>query len=778
MLLKIKGTSASLPSGHAAQVDKDIVSWNLIIRQALKKLGVYYYIFPTYSQAKKVIWDSITNDGMRFRDFIPPSLVKSSNSQEMKIFLTNGSLIQLIGSDHIDCYDEKTEILTENGWKFFKDLDKTETVATLKNGFLVYDKPSHYIEKEYSGVMYSGNNNSIDFLVTPRHRFFVKSGKGFYKFKKITEISLSGDSVPSTCKWVGEETETFTFPETINSWTCGKGRKVIDKRSRSLPMEKFVALLGIYLSEGSTYKDDRNYRVIISQTKANIREKIRSLLDSSNINYCIDKKGFNILDKQMYLYFSRLNKQKDRFIPKDIKNLSPKYLSILLEWLVYGDGSVQGKQIKYYSSSKKLIDDVQEIVIKLGFSGNISVKAKKGTKCYFKRDSRYIEYKSDLYQLLIRRSKFKRFASSKKKYITTQEYSGKIYCVTVPSGVIKVRRNGKEIWSGNSVVGTNPIGCVFSEYALQSPDAYKFLRPILVANNGWALFESTPRGRINHLYELYQIALNSPEWFCYKLTLDDTQHISRHTIEKEKAEGLMSEDLIMQEYYTSFDLGIEGSYYSRYIDKMRLNGQITNVPWEPSFKVHTAWDLGMRDATSIIFFQTVGTTVRIIDCYENTSQGLEHYAKYLSSLPYDYGKHFAPHDIAVRELGTGVSRLEKSRQLGLHFKIAPKLSIEDGIEACRSTFAKVWLDEDKGQPLLKALESYRQEYDSKRGCYTGRVLHDLSSNFSDAYRYMCISLPKCRDGLSSEDIDRNYREAKYGNQSNLPDFFRDDYPKY
>jgi hypothetical protein len=410
---------------------KDIVSWNLIIRQALKKLGVYYYIFPTYSQAKKVIWDSITNDGMRFRDFIPPALIQSSNSQEMKIFLTNGSLIQLIGSDHID-----------------------------------------------------------------------------------------------------------------------------------------------------------------------------------------------------------------------------------------------------------------------------------------------------------------------------------------------------------AIVGTNPRGCVFSEYALQSPDAYKFLRPILVANDGWALFESTPRGRMNHLYELYQIAQYSPEWFCYKLTLDDTNHISRHAIEKEKAEGLMSEDLILQEYYTSFDLGVEGSYYSRYIDKMRLNGQITTVPWEPSFKVHTAWDLGMRDATSIIFFQVVGAVVRIIDCYENTSQGLEHYAKYLSGLPYDYGKHFAPHDIAVRELGTGVSRLEKSRQLGLHFKVAPKLSIEDGIEAVRSTLAKVWLDDVKCQPLLKSLESYRQEYDSKRGCYTGRVLHDLSSNFADAMRYLCLSLPKTRDGLSSEDIDKNYREAKYGNQSNLPGFFRDDYPKY
>ena len=324
----------------------------------------------------------------------------------------------------------------------------------------------------------------------------------------------------------------------------------------------------------------------------------------------------------------------------------------------------------------------------------------------------------------------------------------------------------------DSIVGTNPIGCVFSEYALQDPKAYQFLRPILVANKGFAIFESTPRGRRNHLYELYQIASNSEDWFCSKLTLDDTQHISFDVIEKEKAEGLMSEDLIRQEYYTSFDRGVEGAYYTRYLDQMRLNNQITKVPWEPAFLVHTAWDLGVRDATSIIFFQTIGTTLRIIDCYENTGQGLEFYVKKLSALPYNYGKHIAPHDIKVRELGTGVSRLEKARQLGIRFTVAPNLPIEDGIETVRSTLPKTWIDEEKCKPLITALESYRQEYDSKRNIYKGIPLHDSSSHFSDAFRYLCLSLPRIRDGLSAEEIERNYREALYG-EKELPPFFRD-----
>jgi phage terminase large subunit len=324
----------------------------------------------------------------------------------------------------------------------------------------------------------------------------------------------------------------------------------------------------------------------------------------------------------------------------------------------------------------------------------------------------------------------------------------------------------------DSLMGTNPQGVVFSEYALQDPRAYQYMRPILTANGGWALFLSTPRGK-NHLWELYQIALNSPEWFCYKITVEDTGHIPLSEIEKERAEGIMSEDLIQQEYYCSFDMGVEGSYYSKYLDRMRLKGQISEVPWEPSFKVHTAWDLGVRDSTSIIFFQTVGQTIRIIDCYEKNKEGLEHYVKVLQSKPYAYGKHIAPHDIGVQEFGSGITRIEKARQLGIKFTVANDVSIVDGIEAVRSSLAKIWIDEKMGNQLIKALESYRQEYDAKRKVYKDYPLHDWSSHFADAMRYLCISLPKTRDGASPEEIDRRYNEAMYGSNP-MPRFFRDD----
>ena len=434
-------------------------------------------------------------------------------------------------------------------------------------------------------------------------------------------------------------------------------------------------------------------------------------------------------------------------------------------------------RIKYYSTSKKLIEDVQEIAIKLGYSGNVSIKNNIGDKHWFKRENRFVENKHVLYQFLVRTSKFKRFSSSKKKYITKENYDGIVYCVSVPSGVIKVRRNGKEMWSGNSLVGSNPYACIFSEYALQDPRAYQFIRPILTANDGWALFISTPRGK-NNLYELYQIALNSTDWFAYKLTLDDTKHIPYSEIEKERAEGIMSEDLILQEYFTSFSQGIEGAYYAKYLDRMRVNNQIGPVPWEPGFKVHTAWDIGVRDSTSIIFFQTIGQTVKLIDCYENSKQGLEHYVKVLEQKPYSYGKHIGPHDIRVKEWGSGMTRVEKAKQLGVKFTIADSISIEDGIEAVRSALSKIWIDQTKCAPLIKALENYRQEYDAKKKVYKSCALHNWASHYADCARYLCISLPKTRDGLSAEDLEKRYREAIYGDQGGLPDIFRDNNGRY
>jgi hypothetical protein len=321
----------------------------------------------------------------------------------------------------------------------------------------------------------------------------------------------------------------------------------------------------------------------------------------------------------------------------------------------------------------------------------------------------------------------------------------------------------------NSIVGTNPQGMIFSEYALQDPNAYIFSRPILSANDGWACFLSTPRGK-NSLFELYNIALNNPDiWFTSKLTVDDTQHITKEALEQERID--MSEDMIQQEWYCSFTMGVEGSYYNKYIDRMRLNNQIGDVSWDPSHKVHTSWDIGVRDSTSIIFFQQIGVSVRLIDFYERSKEGLEHYVKIIKEKPYEYGKHIAPHDIQVREFSSGMSRIDKARNLGINFTVARNIPIMDGIEVVRSTLGHIYIDKTRCKQLIRAIENYRQEFDPKKKVYSRTPLHNEFSHANDALRYLCISLPRTSDRMTAADIDKLKSDA-LGVKDALPGFFR------
>ena len=330
----------------------------------------------------------------------------------------------------------------------------------------------------------------------------------------------------------------------------------------------------------------------------------------------------------------------------------------------------------------------------------------------------------------------------------------------------------------NTLVGTNPRGIVFSEYALQHPDGWSYSIPILRANDGFAIFQSTPRGR-NHFYDLWKIAQSNPDvWYSCKLTVEDTKHVNVSQIQEDVERGEISQDMVSQEYYCSFDMGISGSFYAAQVDRMRLNFQIGQVPWEPTLRVHTAWDIGVRDSTVILFFQNFGTTVRIIDYYEKSSEGLEHYVKVINSKPYIYGKHIAPHDIGVREFGTGMTRIEIAKKMGLNFITAPDIGLMDGIEAVRAGLAKVYIDEAKCKPLIKALENYRREYDTEKKVYRSQPLHDQYSHAADAMRYLCVSLPKTKDGLAPEELERRYQEAMHGIQGSLPNVFRDDMMKY
>jgi len=298
----------------------------------------------------------------------------------------------------------------------------------------------------------------------------------------------------------------------------------------------------------------------------------------------------------------------------------------------------------------------------------------------------------------------------------------------------------------DSIVGTNPVGVIFSEYSLHRPQAWQYLRPILIENKGWALFNFTPRG-INHAYNLYTAATADPSWFTEKLTIEDTKRhtgkpvVSQQDIEMERASN-MPEALIQQEYYCSFTAGVVGSYYATMVDKLYSQKRITSVPHEPALPVYTAWDLGMKDATAIWFFQVWGKEIRVIRYYENEGEAMPHYVRYCKTLRdeenYNYEEHFAPHDIEVRELSTGRTRREITAELGFHFTVVPKLSIVDGIEATRSVLPMCCFDERKCKLGIDALMNYQKRYNEKQQSYSETPLKNWACHGADAFRYMSV----------------------------------------
>jgi len=305
----------------------------------------------------------------------------------------------------------------------------------------------------------------------------------------------------------------------------------------------------------------------------------------------------------------------------------------------------------------------------------------------------------------------------------------------------------------DSIVGTNPLGVVFSEYSLQDPVAWDYIRPILAENGGWALFNFTPRGE-NHAKELLDYALTDPKnWYVSILDVDATKTISPETLERERKEIIAKngdDSIFRQEYYNSFSAALQGSYYGKIIEKLEKNNQITTVPYDESLPVMTWWDLGVNDSMSIGFFQLHGLQWRLIDYLEGSGEGLGYYIKELSDKGYIYSKHYAPHDIVVKEMGTGKSRLETAKELGLKFETitlkdgkiksaVPMLSIEDGIQAVRVKLSSLWIDKDKCQRVVRALKNYHKDYDEVNKVYRNNPKHDWSSHCADMIRYWAIT---------------------------------------
>jgi hypothetical protein len=286
--------------------------------------------------------------------------------------------------------------------------------------------------------------------------------------------------------------------------------------------------------------------------------------------------------------------------------------------------------------------------------------------------------------------------------------------------------------------------CVFDEFGMQNPRVWgEVVRPALSDRQGSACFLGTPAGH-NHFFDLLdtargQIAEGSQDWYFKVCKASETGIVRPDELDAAKAQ--MTPEQYEQEYECSFTAAIIGAYYGKLLGEAEEDDRITRVPYDPMYPVHTAWDLGINDSTAIWFAQIFrGGAVNVIDYYESSGVGLDHYADILTKKDYNYGDHLAPHDIEVRELGSGKSRLETAYSLGIRFKVVPKMKVADGINAARMLLPKCYFDRDKTAEGLDMLRQYRQEWDDKKRSFRDAPRHDFTSHAADAFRYLAVGL--------------------------------------
>ena len=267
----------------------------------------------------------------------------------------------------------------------------------------------------------------------------------------------------------------------------------------------------------------------------------------------------------------------------------------------------------------------------------------------------------------------------------------------------------------------------------------EIIRPALSDRKGSCVFIGTPRGH-NYFHDLWDAAASTKGWARKMWKSSDTSILDDE--ELEAAAATMTKDQYAQEFECSWVANVPGSVWGKELQDLDEKGHITEVPHDPAHRVNTFWDLGMHDYTSIWFAQLIGHSVHIIDYYENRGEGLPHYAHVLQEKDYLYENHYGPHDLEVRELGSGKSRREAAHGLGLSFRLVPRIPLEDGIHATRLLLPRCYFDRASCGKGLEALRHYHRAYNERTRTFRDKPQHDFSSHAADAIRYLATAIDR------------------------------------
>lgn len=325
----------------------------------------------------------------------------------------------------------------------------------------------------------------------------------------------------------------------------------------------------------------------------------------------------------------------------------------------------------------------------------------------------------------------------------TQAKNEQELTITLMNGS-QVRLYGAD--NADAMRGLGFSGVYMDEYGDFKPSVFgNVIRPALSDKQGWAVFGGTPKGK-NQFWEIYETAKRLPqEWFLLRLPASTSGLLPSGELAAARAQ--LAEDQYLQEYETSFEAAILGSFYGREMREADQQGRICQVPYNPDLPVYTAWDLGYRDDTAIWFYQLGRGEIRVIDFYAVSGENIHDIANVVLTKGYRYAKHYLPHDARAKSLQTGKSIVE---QLAAHLDIAklavvPDIGLQNGIQATRLILPRVYFDAERCRDGIEALRQYQREYDEDKKAYRQNPRHDWTSHPSDAFRMLAVSWQEIAD---------------------------------
>lgn len=281
-------------------------------------------------------------------------------------------------------------------------------------------------------------------------------------------------------------------------------------------------------------------------------------------------------------------------------------------------------------------------------------------------------------------------------------------------------------------------GVIIDEVGDQNPKIWnEIVRPGLTDREGWCLFIGTPKGQ-NHFKLLRDRAEEQEDWKLLEFKASQTKLLKQSELDSAKRE--MGIEKYNQEFECSFNAAVTGSYYGEIINQLEKDNRFLNIQRDDACRTVVSWDLGMSDSTSIWVCQAINNEIRLMDYYENHGVGLDVYINWLRENGWIHCEQLLPHDVQVRELGTGKSRLEILQDAGLDCTVVKKIPVADGIQAVRQMLPKCWFNKDKTQIGIDSLRNYRREYNERQKVFYDKPLHDWTSHCADSFRYLAVGL--------------------------------------